>query len=105
MISTILAQGFQLPPGNPLTLQRIYDEFIEPTANFLIAAGIVLGIITIVVSGIMFFWAKSDAEAKNAKAWLKNGLIGALIILAVGVIINTVALIVTGQFFNFLPGP
>ena len=104
LISTILAQQFQLPPGEPLTLPRIYNQFLEPLANFLIAGGIVGAIIVIVWSGIMYFKAGSDSEAKNAKAWFKNGLIGALIILGVGVIINTVALVVTGGFFGFIPG-
>lgn len=80
------------------------DEFLTPLANFLIAAGVVLAIIALVVAGIMYFRTPSEAQAKLAKAWFKNGLIGAVIILGVGVIINTVALVVTGGFFGFIPG-
>lgn len=88
-----------LPPGQGLTTSGLLGTFTK-LANFLIAAGVILAIITIVISGIMYFWAGSDAEAKNAKGWFKNGLIGAIIILGVGVIINTVALVVSGGFFG-----
>lgn len=104
LINIILAQGFQLPPGEPWTLGRIMDEVLTPAANFLIAAGVTGAIIALVISGIMYFKAGSDSEAKNAKAWFKNGIIGAFIILAVGVIINTIALVVTGGFFGGIPG-
>lgn len=106
-MNILLAQSspsFTLPPGQPLTLDRLYSQFIEPLANFLIAAGVVGAIIAIVVSGIMYLRAGSDIEAGKAKGLFKNGLIGALIILGVGVIINTVALVVTGGFFGFVPG-
>lgn len=94
-----------LPPGEPWTLSRIMDEVLNPLANFLIAAGIILAVISIVLSGIMYFKAGSNPESvSKATTWFKNGLIGALIILGVGVIINTIALIVTGEAFDFLPG-
>ena len=102
--STILAQGFQLPPGQPWTLARVMNEILTPVANFLIAAGVIGAIITIVISGIMYFAAGSDIKAEKAKGWFRNGVIGAFIILAVGVIINTIALVVTGGFFGFVPG-
>lgn len=89
---------FQLPPGNPVTYQRL-TNLLDNTAKFLYGAGVTLGVITLVVSGIMFFWAKSDTDAKNAKAWFKNGIIGAFVILAVGVIILTIQKIVEGRFF------
>lgn len=114
LISSLIAQaqpGYnlpQLPPGASLSAPFIITGILTPIANFLIAAGIILGIITIVVSGIMFFWAKSDTDAKNAKAWFKNGVIGAFIILAVGVIILTIYnIVVTRTFFggSSIPGP
>ena len=94
----LLAQQFTLPPGEPIKYSTI-NAFLDNTAKFLYTAGITLGVITLVVSGIMFFWAKSDIEAKNAKGWFKNGIIGAFVILAVGVIINTIKIIVEGGFF------
>ncbi|TSC91293.1 MAG: hypothetical protein G01um10142_21 [Parcubacteria group bacterium Gr01-1014_2] len=90
----------QLPPGPTLTQGGLLD-ILNSIANFLIAAGIILAIITIVISGIMYFWAKSDTEAKSAKGWFRNGITGAFIILAVGVIILTIYnIVVTGSFFG-----
>lgn len=100
--NTILAQQFQLPPGDPITYSTA-QTFLENTAKFLYTAGITLGVITLVVTGIMYFWAKSDTEAKNAKGWFRNGIIGTFVILAIGVIIQTIKIIVEGGFFT--PGP
>lgn len=98
--AVILAQQstFQLPPGDPLTYSRV-TQFLDATARFLYTAGITLAVITFVVSGIMYFWAGSDTEAKKAKGWFKNGIIGTFIILAIGVIIKTIEIIVRLQFF------
>ena len=53
----------------------------------------------------MYFRAGSDTEAKKAKGWFRNGIIGAFIILAVGVIILTIYNIVVNQsFFGGVPG-
>jgi len=107
--------GYNLPPlptagpfGTGLTAIKIRDLILIPLTNFLIAIGIILAIITIVVSGVMYLKAGSDTTGVDkAKTWFKNGLIGAFIILGVGVIIWTVYGIVTGQFFNIfvIPGP
>lgn len=90
---------FQLPPGNPITYQRL-TSLLDNTAKFLYMAGITLGVITLIVSGIMYFAAGSDTKAEKAKGWFRNGVIGAFIILAVGVIIKTIQVIVEGRFFN-----
>lgn len=96
----ILAQQstFQLPPGSPVTYASL-SAGLDLTAKFLYTAGTTVGVITIVVSGIMFFWAKSEPDAKNAKGWFKNGITGAFVILATGVIIKTIDIIVRGRFF------
>ena len=100
-LNQILVQqpAFTLPPGNPIRYSTI-NIFLDNTAKFLYTAGITLAIITIVISGIMYFWAKSDTEAKSAKGWFRNGITGAFIILAVGVIIKTIEIIVRGRFFG-----
>jgi len=97
--TAIAQQQFQLPPGNPVTYASV-SSGLDLTAKFLYTAGITLAVITLVVSGIMFFWAKSDTEAKNAKGWFRNGIIGVFIILAIGVIIRTIKIIVEGGFFK-----
>jgi len=98
-LNRVLAQQpFQLPPGSPVTYASV-SSGLDLTAKFLYTAGITVGVITLVVSGIMFFWAKSDTEAKSAKGWFRNGVIGAFVILATGVIIQTIKVIVEGRFF------
>lgn len=95
---------FKLPilPGKPLYESTILG-ILYNLANFLILVGIVLAIIVIVWSGIMYLKSGSDTEAKKAKGWFRNGIIGAFIILAVGVIILTIYSIVVDRTF-FGPG-
>lgn len=108
-----ISQGYNLPPlptsgpfGTGLTAIKIRDLILVPLTNFLIAVGIILAIITIVVAGVMYLKAGSDpTKVEKAKGWFKNGLIGAFIILGVGVIVWTVYGIVTGQFFTISPFP
>lgn len=97
-LNIILAQGV-LPTGEPLRYSTV-QTFLENTASFLYTAGITLGVITFVISGIMYFMAGSDIEAKKAKGWFKNGIIGTFVILAIGVIIKTITVIVQGGFFT-----
>ncbi len=95
-----LAAEFSLPPGRPITSPKV-KEFITDVANFLIAIGVVGAVITIVAAGIMYFTSGFNAAGvTKGKELLKNGLIGTFIILAVGVIINTVSAIISGQFFT-----
>src|SRR3989338_1527375 len=100
-LNFIIAQQstFQLPPGNPITYQKL-TNLLDNTAKFLYGAGITLGVITLVVSGIMFFTAGFVTDAKKGKSWFKNGIIGTFVILAIGVIINTIQLIIGGGFFG-----
>lgn len=94
----IAQQNFQLPPGSPVTYASV-SAGLDLTAKFLYTAGITVAVITLVISGIMYFMAGSDTEAKSAKGWFKNGVIGAFVILATGVIIQTIKIIVEGRFF------
>ncbi len=95
---SVFAQGV-LPPGEPITYGKV-NTFLDNTAKFLYTAGITLAVITLVVSGIMYFTAGSDTEAKKAKGWFKNGIMGVLIILGTGVIIKTIEVVVRGGFFT-----
>ena len=94
----LLAQQFTLPPGEPITYASV-SAGLDLTAKFLYGAGITLAVITLVVSGIMYFRAGSDTEAKTAKGWFRNGIIGVAIILGTGVIIKTIEVIIRGGFF------
>lgn len=85
--------------GQGLTLAEI-GRLISTVGSFLTSVGVLLAIIAVIVSGIMYMRAGANPETvKKAQAWFKNALIGGLIVLAVGVIINTLANVVSRQFF------
>lgn len=93
---TILAQ---LPPGQPVTFDEL-DRLIGRIATFIMFASVSLAIIFIVRAGITWMYAGADsAKVGEAKGQLKSAIIGAFVVLAVGVIINTMAAIVTREFF------
>lgn len=86
-------------PGRGLTLGEL-AVLIARVGGFLQSAAVILVIIAIIFSGIMYMKAGADENAiKKAKGWFRNALIGALIIMAVGLLINTIANIVSRQFF------
>lgn len=89
------------PPvqGQGLTLAEL-SGIIATIGSFLTSTGVIIAIIAIVFSGIMYMKAGGSPDAvKKAQSWFKNAIIGAFIILAVGLIINTIANVVTRQFF------
>lgn len=75
---------------------------LENIGGFLlVASGIIAGIV-IIVAGVLYMGAGSNsARVATAKAVFKNGLIGALIFFAAGVIVNTIALIALDPFGFF----
>mgnify|MGYP001599278455 CR=1 FL=1 len=95
--------GFALVPpglpvtGAPITLSEIQAR-IQTIAQFLIVVSMVIAVIMIVYGGIRWMLAPDDSKA--AKAIIRNGIIGAAIVLAVGVILQTVAGLVTRTFFG-----
>lgn len=93
-----LAQG--LPPGQPITFDEI-DNLIERVAQFLVVVSVLLAIIFIVWGGITYMAAGANAtKVTEAQTRIKNGIIGAAVVLGVGVIIQTIAGIVTRDFFG-----
>lgn len=83
-----------------LTLDTI-GAIINRIAQFLITIGIIIAIIFIIWGGIMYMTAgDNDEKAGDAKKRIFNGVIGAAVVLAVGVILQTVARLVTGGFFG-----
>ena len=96
ILSTILAQ---LPPGKPITFDEL-DNLIARVAQFVMVTSVILAVIFIVRAGITWMSAGADTKkVDDAKAQLKSGIIGAVIVLGVGVIINTIAAVVTREFF------
>lgn len=93
------SQLADLPPGKPITLPEV-DSLINQIAQFLLVVSVLIAIIMIVWSGITYMSAGSDtAKVTEAQTRLKNAVIGAAIVLGVGVIIDTVAGIATREFF------
>ncbi len=93
------SQLADLPAGKPITLPEV-DSLIGRVAQFLVVISVLIAIIMIVWSGITYMAAGANAtKVTEAQARLKSAIIGAAIILGVGVIIQTIAGIVTRDFF------
>ena len=71
------------------TITRLLEQF----AQFLITASTIIAVIVIIYGGIL--WMYKGAE--EGKEWLTKGIIGVAIVLGVGVILSTVARLVTTQ--------
>ena len=92
-----IAPGLRVPAsGDALTLPRISDILIV-IGNYMVTFGIILAVIMIVWGGITYMMASDKTE--NAKKRIYNGIIGAAVVLGVGLIIKTVASVITGTFF------
>ena len=97
----------QLPiPTNPvsaasgLTLSEI-ETRITDVAQFLIVVSVIIAVIFIIWGGIRYVSAGDDSSASgSAKSIIFNGVIGALVILAVGIIMETLANVVARTFFT-----
>ncbi|MBI2062701.1 MAG: hypothetical protein HYT61_00440 [Candidatus Yanofskybacteria bacterium] len=89
-----------LPEGTALDLTKI-QSLIETIANFLIVIGVVVAVIYIIWGGIKYMMARGDAaQVKDATTAIKNGIIGAAVVLGVGVILRTLAGLITRSFFG-----
>lgn len=87
------------PPlgGNPITLTEIQNA-IERIAQILIVVGVVIAVIMIIWGGIVWVTAGgSDTRLESGKKTVKNGIIGAIIVLGVGVILQTIAYFVANR--------
>ncbi len=88
-----------LPAGRPITLPEV-DSLIGQVAQFLVVVSVILAVIYIVWGGITYMAAGANTtKVAEAQERIKNGIIGAAVVLGVGVIINTVAGLVTRDFF------
>ena len=97
LFTTLLAQ--QLPPGRPITFNEL-DYLIARIAQFITVTSVVLAIIFIIRAGITWMSAgANETKVTEAKGQLKSAIMGALIVLGFGVIINTIAAVVTREFF------
>lgn len=86
--------------GGAVTLAEIQDR-ITQIARFLIVVGVILAVVFIIWGGIAYMFAGGDeTKSTAAKDRIKNGIIGAAVVLAVGVILQTVAGLIARSFFN-----
>ncbi|OGN13978.1 MAG: hypothetical protein A3J47_04260 [Candidatus Yanofskybacteria bacterium RIFCSPHIGHO2_02_FULL_43_22] len=91
--------GSNLPSGQPITLD-VLDYIIFRVSTFFISISAVLAVIFIIWAGVTYMYAGDDStKITAAQGRLKSGIIGAAIILGVGVIIQTIASVVTLDFF------
>jgi hypothetical protein len=92
-----------LPGEGGLDLGTISD-WIENVAQFLITIGMIIAVIFIIWGGILYMSAgDNETRSKSGKAYMINGIIGAAVILAIGLILSTIQNLVSGEgtFFNF----
>lgn len=86
--------------GTAITLSEIKDR-ITQIAQFLIIVGVILAVIFIIWGGIAYMFAGGVEEKTTAaKERIKSGVIGAAVVLAVGVILQTVAGLIARTFFG-----
>ena len=89
-----------VPEGTGLSLDKI-AEMINTVANWLMVVGVVIAVIYIAWGAIMYMMSAGEKDT-IATAWnkIKGGIIGLVIILAIGVIIKTASALVTRSFFG-----
>ncbi|OGN16918.1 MAG: hypothetical protein A3C88_00530 [Candidatus Yanofskybacteria bacterium RIFCSPHIGHO2_02_FULL_50_12] len=94
-----LMASAQLPPGNAITFDEV-DNLVRYLARFIIGISLTIAVVMIVWSGITMMAAQSNpTKFANAGLRLHNALIGIGVVMATGVLINTVAAIVDRSFF------
>ena len=98
----VLALNTPVPPvgGTGVTLSEIEGR-IRQVAQFVIIVSVILAVIFIIWGGVAYMTAGGD-ETKTAAATgrIWNGVIGAAVVLAVGVILQTLAGLITRNFFS-----
>lgn len=90
------------PPttGEAITLDEI-ESLIRRIAQFLIIVSVIVAVIFIIWGGVMYMAARGDEDrVKTAKTTIYNGIIGAAVVLGVGVILQTLAGLITRNFFD-----
>ncbi|MDO8495606.1 MAG: hypothetical protein Q7S32_03785 [bacterium] len=86
--------------GKAITLTEI-EDLITGAGRFLITISIIVAVIFIIYGGIRWITARDNDDAvASAKKIIMNGIIGAIIILGVGVILQTLAGVITRDFFG-----
>ncbi|MBX4211820.1 MAG: hypothetical protein KW806_03505 [Candidatus Yanofskybacteria bacterium] len=90
-----------IPEGNPITLGGLTDN-LESIVKFLVIIAGFLMVGFVIWSGLywMYAGARGDTgKVEDAKGMLRAAIIGSLIVLGVGVILQTIRGFVSGEFF------
>ena len=91
-----------VPGGDGLawTVDRI-EDLITRIGNFMITIAVIIAVIFIIWGGIKYMTARGDPKkAEEARTAIINGMIGAAVVLGVGVILRTASAVITGTFFG-----
>ena len=88
-----------VPGPGAISLTEL-EGYVQRIAQILISLSLVIAVIMIIYGGIRLMLAHGDEAAKTAKTVIWNGIKGAAIILAIGLILQTIIALVTRQFFR-----
>lgn len=89
------------PPVVPGTTLTEVENILRRVAQFILILGVIAALIYIVLGGITWMRAGGDeTKIKEAKTKIWSGVYGALVVIAVGLILQTLAGIVTRIFFQ-----
>ena len=96
-LATLAVPTVDTETGRVVDINTV-GNFITNIALFLIGIAMTIAVIFIVWGGIMWITARGDeTKVKKAKAMVWQGILGALVILAVGVILSSLSnLVVNG---------
>ena len=86
--------------GASLNLTEV-QNIITTVARFLIVISLIIAVIFIIWGGMAYMMAGGDeTKAGAARSRIFNGIIGAAVVLAVGVILQTLSGIIARTFFS-----
>ncbi|WKZ26878.1 MAG: pilin [Candidatus Paceibacterota bacterium] len=71
------------------------EDLLKQIANFILTIGLILAVIYIGIGGIKWIMSADDKGAGAAKEQIWNGIKGAAVILAIGLILNTLASLIS----------
>lgn len=89
------------PPIVPGTTLAEVENLLRRVAQFIIVLGVIFALIYIIIGGVSWMRAGGDPiKIKTAQDRIWSGVWGALIVIAVGLILQTLAGVVTRTFFQ-----
>lgn len=89
-----------IPTVSGLTLTEL-EQRIRQVVQFLMVIGVILAVGFIIWGGITRMYSQGEEKAvKAANDRIRSGVIGALVVIAVGLILQTLAAIVARSFFG-----